>query len=88
MAAKKAYIVTFDSNEPIGQTILSAYPGSMQVTPSSYVLASDQDPRDIVRRVEPELGYHKIYAVALECPYFGCGPEDLNQWFTDNVTEW
>lgn len=87
----KAYIATFDLDPgapgpSVGDVILSAYPGAMQITPTSYVLATDEQPKDVYDRVKPELdGYHKIYIVALECPYFGCGPADLNQWFTDNV---
>jgi hypothetical protein len=84
------YIVTFDLNPgasgPTVGDVIMTYPSAMQITATSYVVATDESPEDVYNKLQPELGpHHKIYICKLECPFYGYGPKDLNQWFLDNV---
>lgn len=87
----RPYIVTFQLNPdapgPKVSDVIETYSSWKKITDTSYVIATDEEPGDVYRKLQPELGsQHMIYICALHCPFFGYGTSDLNQWFLDNVT--
>lgn len=84
------YLITYDLNNP-GQRhsqILKAvkeYPWA-RLSESSYAIESTASPQQVFNSLSSYLDKNDtLYVINLSCPYYGQGPQDVNDWLSKKL---
>ena len=83
-------IVTFDLNKEVKRpNILKEIKKGgnwAKLSESSYAISTSESPLQVYKRLEPYLdGNDNCYVITLNAPYYGQGPQDVNQWLENNL---
>lgn len=86
-----AFIVTYDLNNetrrpPIVQTIKD-YGSWARLSEPSYAISTWKSADQVKSDLRPMIDSNdQLYVIPLRQPYSGWGPQDVNQWLTDNLS--
>ena len=85
-------LVTYDldgeGNRPnITNKLKQAFPRCAKISESSYAISTGLTPEQVVDDVRPMLDAKDcLYVVSLVKPFSGLGPNDVREWFSNNLT--
>jgi CRISPR/Cas system-associated endoribonuclease Cas2 len=83
-------LVTYDLNKEAHRPKIleEIRKGSWQkLSESSYVIETDENPEQVYVRLQRCIDSNDIiYVITLKRPYWGWGPEDVNEWLDARVT--
>lgn len=84
------YIVTYDLNKETKRpNILSDIKSTSwaKLSESSYAISTTETPTEVYNRLGEHIDSNdNLYIITLNKPYFGQGPQDVNDWLADNLT--
>lgn len=78
-------LVTYSLNDPMQNytqfiDAIESYRGK-KLSKYSYAIETRESPKEIFESLSQYLGRSdSIYVIAMKRPYFGHGPQDLNDW--------
>ncbi len=84
-------LVTYDLKKP-GQDytdflkLIRQYPYA-RLSESSYAVETNETPVQVYNKLIPHMDKNdQIYVVTLRSPYWGLGPQDVNNWMSQRLT--
>lgn len=84
-------IVTYDLNKetsrpPLLKNLKELYPSWAKLSESSYAIQTGDAPVDVFKKLQKNIDSNdNLYVVTLKRPYYGRGPEAVNNWLEDNL---
>lgn len=84
------YIVTYDLNKETSRPNITGEikktPSWAQLSESSYAISTSETAQQVYARFSGMLDSNdNFYVIALNRPYSGRGPKDVNQWLEQNL---
>lgn len=84
-------IITYDLNKetkrPDIVASIRAYGNWAKLSESSYAIQTNSSPKQVYDSLLEHLdGNDNCYVVSIGCPFFGQGPNDVNEWLRKNLT--
>lgn len=85
-------LVTYDLNCEVNRPNITdklkeTFPRWAKISESSYAISTGLTPEQVVNDVRPMLdAKDRIYVVSLVKPFSGLGPQDVRDWFSNNLT--
>lgn len=85
------YVVTYDLNrETVRPNIVAEVKTTdwAKLSESSYAISTSETPQAVYDRFKRHLDSNdNLYVITLKRPYFGQGPQDVNEWLANHL-EW
>lgn len=85
-------IITYDLNKetkrPDILKDIKAYESWAKLSESSYAVTTSKTPKQVYDQLSKHLdGNDNCYVISLRKPFYGQGPQDVNDWLLENLDD-